>query len=146
MRALGLTVLAVASCVTGSPGDAPNANVTASNATLSLSTLVDDVQPNGYPSITFANHGTRDAAIVGVESTISDGGGLSITITNDDTIERKHVESLPIAAGGTLEVAHKANEIALYNITPAPAPGDTFTLMVHFNDQTVLALSVSVAE
>lgn len=148
MRTIALSMLALTSCVVGgsssSTTERPNTAVTVANAVLPLSTLVDDAVPNGYPTLTLANAGA-DTAIVGVESTISSGGGMNVTLVGDDWIERKAVDRLPLGAGGTLQIQHRATEIALWNVTAPPAAGDTFELTVHFDDATVLTVPVAVA-
>jgi len=148
MRTIALSMLALTSCVVGSSSSStaerPNTAVTVTDAVLPLSTLVDDAVPDGYPTLTLTNAGA-DTAIVGVESTISSGGGLNITLVGDDWIERKAVESLPSGAGGTHPIQHRATESRLRNVTAPLAAGDTFELTMHFDDATVLTVPVAVA-
>src|SRR5262245_8970018 len=143
MRLIRWSCLVMTSCTVGGgnpPPPAPNTTVIATDARLSLTTLVDDAFPNGYPSLNLTNTAPAEASIVEVASSISSIGGMNITIVGDDWTAREPVASLAVPASGTLEIRHRATEIVLENVTAPPAPGESFEITLSFADATVLTV------
>ncbi|RBM05632.1 copper chaperone PCu(A)C [Streptomyces sp. PT12] len=90
--------------------------------------------------LTVENTGGTDDALTSVTSDIA--GTIEIHETVDNAM--RQVDSLPVPAGGELDLARGGNHLMLMDLTSQPVEGETVALELHFETSDPIALDVPV--
>jgi copper(I)-binding protein len=86
------------------------------------------------------NHGTEDDRLTKVTSGIA--GSVDMHRTSDGQMQR--VDSLPVPAGGELELSRGGNHLMFHDLTRKPAEGDTVRVQLHFAEHGTVTVKVPV--
>jgi copper(I)-binding protein len=89
---------------------------------------------------TVTNSGGTAARLTAVTSTLA--AHATLHTTSRDTMEQ--VSSLPVPAGGRLNLAGGGDHVMLENLTHKPSVGDKVTLTLHFTHASRATVTVTV--
>ncbi|EST37525.1 hypothetical protein N566_12535 [Streptomycetaceae bacterium MP113-05] len=86
------------------------------------------------------NHGAEDDRLTGVTSGIADSVDMHRTTGG----QMEQVDSLPVPAGGRLELARGGNHLMLHDLKRKPEEGDTVRVTLQFAHHDPVTLQVPV--
>lgn len=87
------------------------------------------------------NTGDEDDALVGAVSEMAEKVELHETVENS----MRPVDSLPVPAGGSLELARGGNHLMLHGLDRKPVEGDTVPVALEFEKSGTLTIDIPVA-
>lgn len=103
--------------------------------------------PNGAAYMTIMNEGGSDDTLLSAETDVAETVELhETTIGENDVMQMKPVENIPVPAGGSATLEPGSKHVMLMGLQAGLAVGDTFDLTLNFEKSGSQTVQVEITE